>query len=105
MRLRRIQMKIKIKGSSVKIDLTDGERKKEKTYVTTLDKTHNQVEAPMFAGIGVTDTSGPKVIDKWLETRKPKVIPAAVVFNVTGDMIGPLSLTGLRGKQICAALG
>jgi len=40
MRLRRIQMKIKKKGSSVKIDLTDGERKKEKTYVTTLDKLH-----------------------------------------------------------------
>ena len=51
---------IKKKSSSVKIELTDGERKKEKTYVTTLDKSHNQIEAPIFAGIGVTDTSGPK---------------------------------------------
>ncbi len=50
----------KKKNSLVKIELTDGERKKEKTDVTTIDKSHNQIEAPTFAGIGVTDTRGPK---------------------------------------------
>ncbi len=54
-------------------------------------------------GSGLLTPGDPRIIDKWLETRKPKVIPAAVVFNVAGDMIGPLSLTGLGGKQICAA--
>ncbi len=64
-----------------------------------------EVTSTFLTKLCASTPADPKIIAKWLEARKPKVIPAAGVFNVAGDMIGPLSLTGLGGKQICAALG